>query len=360
MNNATGLRSLSWAAASFVATIAVVIMLLVVIGPPPVSAETPAERCKRETTAYNNAWKNTWAQANPGKSPSQAPQPLVPYKCRGGNDGPPPSPPPSPSSAAPDPTTEPEKPAPTRGEGPSLNPTTQREEPASGVDQNQSRIGDRDGARSPSSATRKAPAETPRTRSSSDTSPASPLPRPREQQISSPLNSQPTKRPDHANYAAGNNDTDDSACVGVPFTEQRIGSNCHHYREVVTRVTSDIKTDFSDQAGACSYDEHSNPCTLSHSTERGVTIGFTGGLSGEFVKAELSVTSSDIVTVEVVCGAPKNPDSAKGTVAYMSNYNPTYYIDKYYVTGGGLAERSDQQSAKEGRGVHCVTVLKEA
>lgn len=125
-------------------------------------------------------------------------------------------------------------------------------------------------------------------------------------------------------------------------------------------MTAEIQTDFNDQAGICSYDQNSNPCTLSHTTERGVTVGFTGGLSNDFVKAELAVTSSDIVTVKVVCGAPKNPAAAKGTIAYMSNYNPTYYIDKYYVTGGGLAERSAEQNAKEGRGVHCVTILNEA
>ncbi|AFR51650.1 hypothetical protein KTR9_5437 (plasmid) [Gordonia sp. KTR9] len=45
-------------------------------------AETPAERCERETNAYNNAWKQGWAASNPGKSPNDAPPPPVPYVCR--------------------------------------------------------------------------------------------------------------------------------------------------------------------------------------------------------------------------------------------------------------------------------------
>ena len=136
-NNTTGVRSLLWAAASVVATIAVMIMLTVVISPPPADAETPAERCKRETTAYNNAWKNTWAQANPGKSPSQAPPPPVPYKCGGGSGGPPP-PPPTTSQEVPGKTGAPTKSAPEGDgdgdgdddddDGPNLNTPTERRE----------------------------------------------------------------------------------------------------------------------------------------------------------------------------------------------------------------------------------------
>ncbi len=146
MNNITRLRSLFWSAASVAATIAVMIMLVVVIT-PPANAETPAERCKRETAAYNNAWKNTWAQANPGKKPSQAPPPPVPYKC-GRNDQAPPeiATPERPGTSTPD-VVEPEDPTvDSRREGPALNPPTERSEPATGVDPDQPAIGDDTGA----------------------------------------------------------------------------------------------------------------------------------------------------------------------------------------------------------------------
>lgn len=45
------------------------------------SAETPAERCKRETAAYNAAWKQSWLATHPGADPSDAPPPAIPYKC---------------------------------------------------------------------------------------------------------------------------------------------------------------------------------------------------------------------------------------------------------------------------------------
>lgn len=49
----------------------------------PAQAETPAERCQRETQAYNDAWKRQWTQTHPievaeGKT---APPPPVPYRC---------------------------------------------------------------------------------------------------------------------------------------------------------------------------------------------------------------------------------------------------------------------------------------
>lgn len=47
---------------------------------PTASAETPAERCARETNAYNQAWATSWAAAN-GQPASQAPPPPVPYVC---------------------------------------------------------------------------------------------------------------------------------------------------------------------------------------------------------------------------------------------------------------------------------------
>lgn len=46
----------------------------------PASAETPAERCARETATYNNAWAQSWA-ASTGKPADQAPPPPVPYTC---------------------------------------------------------------------------------------------------------------------------------------------------------------------------------------------------------------------------------------------------------------------------------------
>lgn len=44
------------------------------------SAETPAQRCARETAAYNSAWAQGWAQQN-GRPASEAPPPPVPYVC---------------------------------------------------------------------------------------------------------------------------------------------------------------------------------------------------------------------------------------------------------------------------------------
>lgn len=43
-------------------------------------AETPAERCARETAAYNSAWAQSWS-ATHGLPASQAPPPPVPYVC---------------------------------------------------------------------------------------------------------------------------------------------------------------------------------------------------------------------------------------------------------------------------------------
>ncbi len=45
------------------------------------SAETPAQRCARETATYNAAWAQSWAAAN-GRPASQAPPPPVPYVCQ--------------------------------------------------------------------------------------------------------------------------------------------------------------------------------------------------------------------------------------------------------------------------------------
>nr|WP_156524222.1 hypothetical protein [Gordonia sp. LAM0048] len=56
------------------------ISALALITVPTASAETPAERCARETAAYNSAWAQSWAASN-GKPASQAPPPPVPYTC---------------------------------------------------------------------------------------------------------------------------------------------------------------------------------------------------------------------------------------------------------------------------------------
>lgn len=93
------------------------------------NAETPAQRCKRETTEYNNAWKNTWAQTNPGKDASKAPPPPVPYKC-GSNSGTAPSLPsttssrPAPESSAAPTTAGPDA----NATEPSMNQPTERRE----------------------------------------------------------------------------------------------------------------------------------------------------------------------------------------------------------------------------------------
>ncbi|GAA4759472.1 hypothetical protein [Gordonia alkaliphila] len=111
--------------------------------PSNASAETPAERCKRETAAYNSAWATSWVTAHPGTEPDDAPPPPVPYRCGGGRDEPPtlrPDKSTTPSSTAtPSPSTSAQ---PTDGgSGPAVRPSTERNEPASGVDRDQPSIG---------------------------------------------------------------------------------------------------------------------------------------------------------------------------------------------------------------------------
>ncbi|MFF1555854.1 hypothetical protein ACFVX3_33090, partial [Rhodococcus erythropolis] len=53
---------------------------LIVVPATVASAETPAERCARETSAYNSAWAATWTASHPG-NPGPAPSPPVPYVC---------------------------------------------------------------------------------------------------------------------------------------------------------------------------------------------------------------------------------------------------------------------------------------
>jgi hypothetical protein len=60
---------------------ALIVLITTLAGIGPASSETPAERCARETSAYNAAWAASWAAANPGQSPSNAPPPPVPYVC---------------------------------------------------------------------------------------------------------------------------------------------------------------------------------------------------------------------------------------------------------------------------------------
>ncbi|MXP20161.1 hypothetical protein GIY30_02090 [Gordonia sp. HNM0687] len=75
-----------WALArSVLLTVAVMIVTVAAMVPVLLSrndadAETPAERCARETAAYNSAWAQSWAVAN-GQPASQAPHPPVPYVC---------------------------------------------------------------------------------------------------------------------------------------------------------------------------------------------------------------------------------------------------------------------------------------
>ncbi len=95
----------------------IAVLVLAISLAPAASAETLAERCQRETAAYNAAWKAI------GKKPP------APYKCGGSN-----TPPPTLSPSEP-PTETPEKPGgPTtqapesKSDGPNLNAPTERRE----------------------------------------------------------------------------------------------------------------------------------------------------------------------------------------------------------------------------------------
>lgn len=66
--------------AMLVAIAIATISALALISTPTAKAETPAERCARETAAYNSAWAQSWAASN-GKPADQAPPPPVPYTC---------------------------------------------------------------------------------------------------------------------------------------------------------------------------------------------------------------------------------------------------------------------------------------
>ncbi|MDV6314604.1 hypothetical protein R3Q15_22490 [Gordonia amicalis] len=68
------------AAVMVVAVSVLAVLASLVLPADPASAETPAERCVRETAAYNSAWAQTWAASN-GRPASEAPPPPVPYVC---------------------------------------------------------------------------------------------------------------------------------------------------------------------------------------------------------------------------------------------------------------------------------------
>ncbi|QRY61457.1 hypothetical protein JVX90_13655 [Gordonia sp. PDNC005] len=104
----------------------------------PASAETPAQRCKRETSAYNNAWK------------AIGQKPPTPYKCGESNNQAPPAPSQSPTpnsdeSGAPE-SNEPDRDAPNKGtDGPKLNPPTSLNDHENSVDPNQPTISQKPG-----------------------------------------------------------------------------------------------------------------------------------------------------------------------------------------------------------------------
>ncbi|MCU1647994.1 MAG: hypothetical protein JWN03_8269 [Nocardia sp.] len=68
------------AAAALVLLVAATTAVLVVNTGTAAGQETPAQRCARETSAYNSAWESTWRASNPG-NPGPPPPPPVPYVC---------------------------------------------------------------------------------------------------------------------------------------------------------------------------------------------------------------------------------------------------------------------------------------
>ena len=61
------------------------VVLVAGINTPIASGETPEERCKRETEAYNRAWKDAWIRNHPREvaKGEQPPAPTPPYRCFG-------------------------------------------------------------------------------------------------------------------------------------------------------------------------------------------------------------------------------------------------------------------------------------
>ncbi|ALE19073.1 hypothetical protein AL705_04975 [Lawsonella clevelandensis] len=64
-------------------------MLGATISTPVSWGETPEERCKRETEAYNRLWQEAWIRNHPKEvaKGGQPPSPTPPYRCYG-NDNP--------------------------------------------------------------------------------------------------------------------------------------------------------------------------------------------------------------------------------------------------------------------------------
>lgn len=114
--------------AGLVALTALAAAVLLAISLAPASAETPAQRCKRETTAYNNAWKAI------GKKPP------VPYKCGGNNNTPPPPPPLTQSTKPKPPSATTESTEPADDSGPSGSTPTVRKDNENGVNPTQPSI----------------------------------------------------------------------------------------------------------------------------------------------------------------------------------------------------------------------------
>ncbi|WP_157575187.1 hypothetical protein [Nocardia yamanashiensis] len=68
-----------WTAAATSAAVLAVTAITVFAG-QAAGQETPEQRCRRETAAYNSAWESTWRASNPG-NPGPPPAPPVPYVC---------------------------------------------------------------------------------------------------------------------------------------------------------------------------------------------------------------------------------------------------------------------------------------
>ena len=121
-------RQLQWATGVLVLAIITVLVALTT-STPPAGAETPAERCARETAAYNQTWKQAWVATHPGTTISDAPAPTPPYVCQ------------DPASQTPTTTTQPSVTAPSMpttttpgsGGGPNMNAHGATDIPAPGT-----------------------------------------------------------------------------------------------------------------------------------------------------------------------------------------------------------------------------------
>ncbi|MFW0792138.1 hypothetical protein [Gordonia sp. CPCC 205333] len=103
-----------------------VALAIAVLAIPTASAETPAERCARETNTYNTAWKQSWVATHPGKTISDAPAPPVPYTCQNPNTTTPTTPSTAPPATLPGTTTA------TPGPGPNMGVHAPTDIPAPG------------------------------------------------------------------------------------------------------------------------------------------------------------------------------------------------------------------------------------